>query len=118
MFEPNELVLYTCPSPSLGKLTPTYRGPFRVMERLGASCYIIKSVQDPKEKLKTAHVSQLKKFYAKESLEPQRSTESASENIESEIEEEFKEKPEERNDLKSGRRNRTRPNRFKNFILY
>lgn len=52
-------VLYEWYKPTDNKLTPRYKGPFKVIRRVGSVCYEIQDVQKP-EKKKIVHVQFLK----------------------------------------------------------
>src|SRR5690606_6750770 len=65
-FQPGDLVLLWFPSRRVGlaeKLLRRYRGPYRVLSRLGPVTYSVLLEASASEPPETVHVSRLKKYY-------------------------------------------------------
>jgi hypothetical protein len=64
-FTPGEMVLYDWHQISDKKFTPKFKGPFRVVRKLGEVSYELTDVSNPAKIIK-AHISKLKKFKQRE----------------------------------------------------
>lgn len=58
-FKEDEYVLYAWPQPQDHKLTPKYKGPYKIVKKIGSVCYEIQNVKQPTQK-KIVHVQFLK----------------------------------------------------------
>lgn len=58
-FAPNDIVWYEGPQQTDTKLTPRFKGPYKIVQRLGNVCYRIASLNRP-EKTRVVHVQSLR----------------------------------------------------------
>lgn len=60
-FNPGDYVVYEWPKPSDTKISPRYKGPFKITKKIGSVCYEIEDLKKPAIK-KVVHVKFLKKL--------------------------------------------------------